>query len=36
VLADITGDSANVHIEVGAALAAGARLTYPYRRFLQT
>jgi hypothetical protein len=72
VLADITGNSANVHIEIGAALAAGVpvallrkgppgrpafmlrdqqvydyatdaeligravRLTYPYRRFLQT
>jgi hypothetical protein len=69
VLADITGNSANVHIEIGAALAGGVpvallregppgrpafmlrdqqvydyaeligravRLTYPYRRFLQT
>src|SRR4029077_4198503 len=72
MLADITGNSPNVHIEVGAALAAGVpvallrkgppgrpafmlrdqqvydyatdaeligravRLTYPYRRFLQT
>jgi hypothetical protein len=72
VLADITGDSANVYVEAGAALAAGVpvallrkgppgrptfmlrdqqvhdyatdaeliaravRLTYPYRRFLQT
>ena len=72
VLADITGDSSNVYIEMGAALAAGVpvallrkgppgrpafmlrdqqvydyatdaeligravRVTYPYRRFLQT
>ena len=37
VLADISGEGSNVYIETGAELIGRAvRVTYPYRRFLQT